>query len=197
MTAHDRDLPVESEKPSRLVAAASAGSDTTRRLTLITSPEPVSVCIPSPIFIVRRLADKSEMARFPATAHQLAKKMARRWRAPWKALLLSPGRFSAADPRARRGHRERSDAPPTRPRCRRGHHHPRGCPRERQRGRHRRPTRPRRVRRAWPTGTPGLSLALKRGHTPMTFSAYNDAAAAVWLGFMTRSPNTGHPRPTE
>jgi hypothetical protein len=75
MTAHDRALPVESDKPPRLVTAASAGSDTTPRLTLITSPEPVSVCIPSPIFLVRRLADNSQMARFPATAHLVAKKM--------------------------------------------------------------------------------------------------------------------------
>lgn len=51
-----------------------------RRLTLTTSPEPISVCIPAPILVVRRLADGSEMARFPSPAHQLARKMARRWR---------------------------------------------------------------------------------------------------------------------
>jgi hypothetical protein len=38
---------------------------------------------------------------------------------------------------------------------------------------------------------------LSTGDTPMTFSALTDAAAAVWLGFMARSPNTGHLRPPD
>jgi hypothetical protein len=80
MTTHERDLPGESESPSQLVGARSGGSDTTRRFTVITSPEPTSVCIPAPRLLVRHLATGTSMGLYPVTAHQLARRVARRWR---------------------------------------------------------------------------------------------------------------------
>ena len=50
------------------------------RFTLIHGPEPTVTLIPAPVLLVRRLADGGEMARFPATSHELARRMAQRWR---------------------------------------------------------------------------------------------------------------------
>lgn len=71
-------------------------------LTLVTSPQPFSVCIPAPILVVRRLADGSEMARFPAPAHQLARKMARRWRGTVEVIPGQPPQPPPAGARASR-----------------------------------------------------------------------------------------------
>ena len=70
------------------------------RLTLIDAPQPAIQAqeravtfIPAPILVVRRLSDGSEMARFPATSHQLARKLAQRWQGRVEIVTGEPRRL--------------------------------------------------------------------------------------------------------
>ena len=90
MTNHHGDLSVESKGPQCLVRAGSGGSDMARRFTLVTSPERTVTFIPAPTLVVCRLTDGSEMARFPATSHRLAREVARRWRFRVEVVTAEP-----------------------------------------------------------------------------------------------------------
>jgi hypothetical protein len=69
-----------------------------RRFVVIESPQPIVAVVPAPILVVRRLADGREMARFPATAHLTARKMAGCWRG---RVEVVPGEASVPGDRAR------------------------------------------------------------------------------------------------
>lgn len=75
------------------------------RFTLIQGPEPAVTFIAAPILMVRRLADGSEMARFSATSHQLARKLAQRWQGRVEIVTGEPRQLPNCRPRTPEGRR--------------------------------------------------------------------------------------------
>jgi hypothetical protein len=90
VTDHDSHLSVESKGPQRRVAIETGVFDMARKLVLVESPQPTSVCIPAPRMLVRHLASGALMGTFPVTEHQLAREVARRWRGSVELLPVEP-----------------------------------------------------------------------------------------------------------